>query len=226
MGVVLVKHTAIAVSLLLVLTTCVSRSRYPALSPHVSNLPAVVQFICPVTGSSGSGIIIESGERTIILTVAHLFRASDVTVVRVFAFDREGSFAQHVGRCITKDTDVDLALVSIDVGGLYCAYLAAKEQADNIKIGEPLQLMSCPAGMHPRSHDGRLASFSAHPFTGLWGFAGQAFFGSSGGGVFYQGRLLGILSQGIMAGQLAECSGHFIPYDTIRNFLDNQGLRR
>jgi len=151
------------------------------------------------TGSAryyGSGTIIWSSEReALVLTCAHLFRASaglgQRVIVEWFGVDPPVNFS---GRLVARDRHADLALVRLRTDrALPSARIAGP--TTKLRPGMPLYSVGCDRGSRPRVYATRLTSVNRYVGAPNYEILGAPRQGRSGGGLFTSdGELVGVCS--------------------------------
>jgi S1-C subfamily serine protease len=183
-------------------------------TPPVSDVDRPIQSSVQVVVPDGfcSGVIVSD---TQVLTAAHCTELGGIALV--FSWDQTRT-------CIAKttklDSDKDLALMSLDS---HCSPLgpSARVSSWTPPVGSLVVAIGFPAGIHcPIATDGRASSVvpgdANSVAKGRMVVSAPVFGGNSGGGVWWEGMLVGIVSEVISEYHHVAIA---VSLDDIREFL-------
>ena len=183
----------------------------PPITPPASrnlsrDLPTAmdVRVECPTARGSGTSIARRPEGGTLIVTNYHVIRNQ----ARVVVYSGKGNRA--IGRVAMVDRANDLALIAID------AHWPIVRLGNEVILGAMVQLRAFDRGVQFRKYAGRVVREYTEQGAAEAGYfaTGASVAGNSGGGVYWQGKLVGVI-WGNPQGQTA-----FVRIGPLRRMLD------
>lgn len=178
--------------------------------------------------ATGTGTIVRTGDgATWILTawhvvqpLVHKFRFVEPAVTIYWGAEDDADMQEHSARLAMANPKHDLALLKVDADGFgHAARTLAMTDLNSIELNDAVYLIGCPLGVSPRVSRGYVTA-RKRADEGYIETDCQALWGSSGGGLFWRGALIGVLSQGRSSDrQMAEYLSMAVAPEVVSEFL-------
>ena len=156
----------------------------------------------PTARGSGTAVARAASGGTLIVTNHHVVQGQSSIVLR------NGSGQSSTARLVAQDQANDLVLLEVAQKWPFV------KLGDDVSIGTPLQFRAFDAGVTFRKYYGQVKSGYQSPGSGGFFATGSSVPGNSGGGVYNDGQLVGVVWGNPNGGTA------FVPVTCVRRLLD------
>jgi len=195
----------------------------------------------PFMAGSGSGTIFKvANGKTYVLTAAHVvdeyvrevwkmegenWVSADRTLYPTITLNRfhlkDNEVEEYSAKVVILDNVTDLAILVIeDYESPYVAEIASAEDIENIALHDEVYITGSPLGVTPRLSKGDITAW-IHAKEGYIEASCDLIWGNSGGAMFKNGKIIGVVSLGRLAQyQMVESLGLCISPKVINEFVE------
>lgn len=144
--------------------------------------------------------------------------------IEIFGIENN-SINKHSAELLFFDKDRDLAVLKVkDWFSPHVVDLMGKEKAKKLHVLDEVYAVGCPLGVTPRVSNGELTA-THHAQAGYLEANCQIIWGNSGGGLYQDGKLIGVtVMVGIARYQAVESLGIHVHILAVHNFLETNGF--